>query len=648
MKLMKSIQISTIIGALLLMCLGCSDDGLYSPETRVGNIQAASDALNKAFEEGKIVKSVLPKDGNGWIIRFKDDTSINFSSDDLMNNTPYITIGSDSCWYISEDQGDTYTYLKGSNDRNVNAFDSIIGSDRILSDVVMPKEESQSLIKAISEDNYAHTLSIGLNDGNIFKFPKTDNVFYTFSIEQKDNKVNIPNDFIYCIGMNKLVAISPYLIDKSHLVARFSTPDNNKVYVRNVEQISGVNDNDFSDGVNYHIISPDGDNNNIKIYLQNTGLPVVCINTPDSKPITSKTEWMDDAEITIYNANGSINYSDNKLQIRGRGNSTWSFPKKPYALKLNKKAEILGMPKHKRWVLLANWMDRTLLRNDFAFEIARNTGLEWTPRGQFVEVILNGNHLGNYYLCEQIKVDKNRVDIAELTEKDIEGENITGGYLMELDVYYDEVNKFKSKIRELPYMFKEPDEDVLQPVQFKYMEDFVNQMEELLYSADWLEKREYEKYMDLNSFVDWWFIYELSMNSEPNHPKSSYVHKDRNGKLSAGPVWDFDYWTFMPINTNRFGIIEAIYYDRLFQDPEFVKIVKKRWQTLKPKFKSVPNKIRSQASIIRHSERFNHELWPIWITVNDDVDLSFKDAVNRMINAYESKLSWLDQRIQGL
>ena len=154
--------------------------------------------------------------------------------------------------------------------------------------------------------------------------------------------------------------------------------------------------------------------------------------------------------------------------------------------------------------------------------------------------------------------------------------------------------------------------------------------------------------MELNAFGDWWFIYELSMNCEPNHPKSSYVHKDRNGKLSAGPVWDFDYWTFMPINTNRFGIIEAIYYDRLFQDPEFVKIVKKRWQTLKPKFKSVPNKMRSQASIIRHSERFNHELWPIWITVNDDVDLSFKDAVNRMINAYESKLSWLDQRIQGL
>lgn len=643
----KCILTGTIIGVLSLMCVGCSDDGLNNPETRVGNIQAASEALNKALEEGQIVKSVLPTEGNGWILRFKDETSINFRSGDLTSDTPYITIGSDSCWYISEDQGETYTYLKGPNGENINAFDHIQGSDKILVDIVMPKAGSQSLVKAISEDNYAHTLSIGLNDGTLYKFPKTNNIFHQFSFEQKDNHV-IPDDITYCIGMNKLVAFIPYLFDKSHLVARFSTPDNNKVYVREVEQTSGVNDNDFSDGVNYHIISPNGDNNIMRIHLQHTGLPVVSINTPDSEPVTSKTEWMEDAEITIYNTDGTINYSDDKLQIRGRGNSTWYYPKKPYALKLNKKAEILGMPQHKRWVLLANWMDRTLMRNDFAFEIARNTGLEWTPRGQFVEVILNGNHVGNYYLCEQIKVDKNRVDIVEMTEEDMEGDDITGGYLMELDVLYDEVNKFESAIKGFPYMFKEPDEDVLQPVQFKYMEDYVNQLEELLYSEDWLDKREYEKYIDLSSFADWWFVYELSMNSEPGWPKSSYMYKDRNQKLFAGPVWDFDWGTFMPERSNEYMIKGAIYYDRLFEDPEFVKIVKNRWQILKPQFESVPNTIRSQANKIRHSEWINHELWPISSIVNGDEYMSFKDAVNRMINAYELKLSWLDQQIKGL
>ena len=140
------------------------------------------------------------------------------------------------------------------------------------------------------------------------------------------------------------------------------------------------------------------------------------------------------------------------------------------------------MPKHKRWVLLANYLDRTLLRNHVAFHIAMLTDLEWTPRGQHVELILNGEYRGNYYLCEQIKVDENRVNIHEMESSDIEGEALTGGYLMELDNHYDEVNKFKSQIRELPYMFKEPDEDVLTAEQFAYMQDYVNDFENALYN----------------------------------------------------------------------------------------------------------------------------------------------------------------------
>ena len=646
---MKQIHNNIWVGIFFfsLLFVSCSSEELfYKSEIVVWSVQDASEALNTALEEGKIVKSVLPKDHDGWMIRFKDDTSIDFNNRDFEGITPYITIGSDNYWYVSEDQGDTYTYLKGTNDKIINAFDDIKESDKILTDIVLPKQkDSKSLIKAIIENNYAHTLSIALLDDKVYSFKKTDNIFYDFSIKQEDNK-GIPNDFTYCIGMNKLVVFTPYIFDKTNLISRFSTPADNKVYAKMIEQTSGVSANNFMESVNYNIVSPDGDNNTYTVLLQHTGLPVVIINTPDSKAITSKTDWMDDTEITIYKNDGTIDYTDNKSQIRGRGNSTWDYPKKPYALKLNKKSEILGMPKHKRWVLLANWMDRTLMRNEFAFEIARNTDLAWTPRGQFVEVILNGKHIGNYYLCEQIKIDENRVNIAEMKETDIDGDNITGGYLMELDVYYDEVNKFKSAYRELPYMFKDPDEDVLQPAQMEYLKNYVNSMERDLYAENWLENREYTEYMDVNSFIDWWFVHELAENGESGWPKSSYMYKDRLGKLTAGPVWDFDWGTFIP-NRQYFFIKNAIYYGRLFQDPEFGKLTKERWQTLKPKFESIPNKIRSQAEAIRHSEWINHELWPVTSTENLDQDLSFKDAINRMINAYESKLKWLDQQIEG-
>lgn len=386
--------------------------------------------------------------------------------------------------------------------------------------------------------------------------------------------------------------------------------------------------------------------------ILNTGLPVVFISTPDHAEIVSRDEWMGGVSIVIKNADGTIDYCDDSLQIRGRGNSSWDYPKKPYALKLSSKEKILGMPKHKRWVLLANWMDRTLMRNDIAFHISDLTGLEWTPQGEFVEVVLNNVHIGNYYLCEQIRVDKNRVDIAEMTEADIDGEAVTGGYLIELDTYFDEVNKFRSATRSLPYMIKEPDEEVLQPAQFSYIRDYIDTMEKKLYAKDWLATREYADYMDLSSFVDWWFVHELMMNDEPAYPKSSYMYKDRAGKLKAGPVWDFDWKTLVPYKVSTWTAKTDIYYARLFSDPQFVALVKERWAMHKPKFDTVPEYIRAVAAKIKASNEKNYRMWPLAAhrsgSTNGDQKLSYDDAVERLIDSYIAKLSWLDTQINKM
>ena len=261
-----------------------------------------------------------------------------------------------------------------------------------------------------------------------------------------------------------------------------------------------------------------------------------------------------------------------------------------------------------------------------------------------MEVVLNGTHLGNYYLCEQIKVDKNRVNVAELKETDTEEPAISGGYLGELDTYYDEINKFRSIHKNLPVNFKEPDEDVLNSQQMNWFCNYFNRIEDILYGAG---EGSYQDYIDVNSFIDWWLVHELTYNTEPNHPKSSYMHKDRNGKLKAGPVWDFDWATFIP-NIDNFRVNNAIWYGKLFEDPTFVETAIQRWNTLKPGFQSIIPFINEQAAYIRQSAIVDGNMWPINQDINGDEKMSFDAAVNRLREAYEERINELDRLIGGL
>lgn len=398
---------------------------------------------------------------------------------------------------------------------------------------------------------------------------------------------------------------------------------------------------DFSKPVTFVAVGPDGTEQEYTAVVYFSNLPVVYVSTPSA--ITSKEVWTADCEMQIWNA-GENNVTLEKVNIKGRGNSTWTYPKKPYAIKLDKKAAVLGMPKHKRWCLLANWMDRTILRNDVAFEIGhRMTGFDWTPHGEYVDVVFNGKLTGNYYLCEQIKIDNNRVDIEEMESTDIDDESITGGYLVELDSYFDEVNKFKTIYKELPVNIKEPDEDVLGSEQLNYIKNYFNDLESILYGdAD----GDVFDMIDINSFIDWWIVEELTMCYEPKWPKSSYMYKDRGGKLFAGPLWDFDYGTFRGSSVwiNK----EAIYYDALFKNDTFVAKVKERWEEVKASLSTLPDYIDAKYLSIKESAEINGKLWPINQNVNGDEKMSIDDAVERMKERYSQRVQWMDAQIVAM
>ena len=376
--------------------------------------------------------------------------------------------------------------------------------------------------------------------------------------------------------------------------------------------------------------------------VQNTGLPIVRVQTP--APVTSKEKWMEGATLRIELPDGTVDY-EGPTSIRGRGNSTWNYPKKPYALKLDAKSKILSMPSHKRWVLLANWKDRTILRNDAAFWLSRHTDLPYTVRGQFVELVLNGSHMGNYYLCEQIKINKNRVPVED------------GGLLLELDTYFDEVNRFQSELFKLPWMVKEPDEEELTAEQFDAFKQWIKELETLLKDEERVKAHEYEQYLDVDTAIDFLIVQELTGNHDfynnwpSTGPHSVYLYKQPGGKLYTGPLWDFDYHTFLPDRARMWaGADKTMYYPALLKDPDFRTRLVERWDAQKDGLKGLADYIDEMAEKLRLSEGVNHGLWPIPTTQNENSDeqMSFEKAVERMKGAFLDKWSWMDAHIREL
>ena len=148
-------------------------------------------------------------------------------------------------------------------------------------------------------------------------------------------------------------------------------------------------------------------------------LPVLDLTTENAAPIVSETDYVTGSMSITPPASSTYPVFSGTMQIKGHGNTTWSLPKKPYKVKLDTKAGLLGMPSGKDWVLLANYDDKSLLRDQVAFEAGRRVGMAWTPNSQFVEVFLNGQYQGNYQLTEEIKIDKHRVNIPEMDDTDI-------------------------------------------------------------------------------------------------------------------------------------------------------------------------------------------------------------------------------------
>ena len=358
-------------------------------------------------------------------------------------------------------------------------------------------------------------------------------------------------------------------------------------------------------------------------YPQLTTVPTIYINTEGGVPVVSKDDYVN-AYVSVRGAaNEEDNITEVLTEIKGRGNSTWGMDKKPYRLKFDKKIKFLGnAAKEKNWVLLANYADKTLMRNALAFETARNMfEFGFTPSVTFVDVVLNGENLGSYMLTDQVEVKSKRVPVTEQDETTtINDPEITGGYLIEVDGFADSEISWFQTTKGMKVTIKYPKDDEINSDQSSYISNYTQQMENALFSSNYTNAETgWRKYIDEASMVDWYIACELFGNSDAWW--STYMYKERNDVFKFGPLWDFD---IAFNNDDRLGnatqkLMRTYAHDpktwiaRWWQDAGFVANVKARWaEVRKAGVKEfMINYINSTEEYLESSQQNNFQRWNI-------------------------------------
>jgi len=370
-------------------------------------------------------------------------------------------------------------------------------------------------------------------------------------------------------------------------------------------------------------------------------LPIVAIVTEGREPITSKEQYLD-ASLKIKPNGSNVSKFKADLGVRGRGNYTWTEPKKPYKLKLAEKSELLGMPESKHWALLANWADPSQLRTSAAMFLGEQTQLAWTPKTRHVEVQLNGKYLGLYQLAETVRIEENRVDIDEMSPSDTDPTAITGGYLLEHDFRREQNQEFgfvSTLGQDIVVKKPEPDakdgisEEDLAP-QLAYVSDYVNAFEASLPSG-------YAPYIDTRSFIDWYLVQELVRNPDSTFT-SNFMYKPRSEKLFAGPLWDFDIavgqrdserstagWYLRP---------GSPWYSRLFTSPAFADDARKAWAEAAPGFRGVESYLQNIDAEIKQARKSNTKRWP-------EMEPKPTDRVNFLTQWLNERTNWMESNL---
>ena len=418
------------------------------------------------------------------------------------------------------------------------------------------------------------------------------------------------------------------------------------VRVDEVVQANNETPNDFRNVVTYSYLGKDGETKKLYVKVSyDSKLPIAYLNTENSAIVESRVNTIPG---TIrFDGRKKFTSTTKKIEIRGRGNSTWTQPKKPYQIEFEDKEKPLDLPNDKRWVLLANYSDKTMLRNTVAFYMGEESKLDWTPKSEFVEVLLNGKYIGTYQLTQKVEETSKRVEIGN------------DGYLLEVD-FPDRITgeDVVFKVNGLNFKIEEPKNVVPGDSRYNYIQDYITNFHNVLISDDFLDiDRGYAEYIDLDSFVDWYLINEITKNNDAAFGSSVYMNLKPGKKLKMGPIWDFDI-AMGNINYNGNETIDGLYirdntvwFSRLFEDPEFVDRVKERFAFFESKKDALFEEIDKQAEYLEDAQGYNEfvwrtygkRVWPNYVAFD-----THQEEVDYLKDWLDQRFAWLSEAYSAM
>lgn len=405
-----------------------------------------------------------------------------------------------------------------------------------------------------------------------------------------------------------------------------------------------------------------------------SNLPIISLTT---NGLTIPNEPRIVANMAVINYNNKLNSIEDtpneynsRVTIELRGSSSLGFPKKSYGLETqdplgaNLNVSLLGMPAENDWILYAPYTDKALIRNTISYRIARDLG-RYAPRTRFCELFLNGEYQGIYELTEKIKTDKNRVDIDEMYAHETSGYELTGGYILKFD-RADDGNSGWYTANSVKIVYHYPDMYAIAEEQRNYIKAFVSEFEANLVSSNFEHPTNgYTKYINPESFIDFFFVNEITNNVD-GYRLSSFLYKDKltdGGKINMGPVWDFnlgygnaDYYnqgllTGFSYQLNAWA--SPLWWDRLLQSEKFTTELRCKWDAMrktKLNTDTIFAYIDSTTAYLDDAQKRNFNKWNIlstYVWPNQYLGGTYENEIIYLKNWINDRMIWLDNNMPG-
>lgn len=386
----------------------------------------------------------------------------------------------------------------------------------------------------------------------------------------------------------------------------------------------------------------------VEKYPKLTNLPTVYIELEGGDLSSVRHGVYSKVKITLADEYVIDSVYERSAQIKGRGNWSWSFAQKPYTVKLDEGADLLGMGKAKKWVLVTVHSDKTMMHNYMTQKLAKNMGLYGTCDNEYVDVVCNGKYAGTYVLTEKIQLHENRVALKDDKGALFEIEMVYRHTCDNCVVLYEDPSDRSKSIHMRMIEYGKWDLENLSPSQLEWMNYFmpllqehINTVSALMQEGDLLEL---ENYIDVDSFINWYLLNELTRNFDSAFVTSCYCFLDEDNILYMGPVWDYD---------TCYGIQDAAYDSSRIQDApwfaylmnnceKFKELVDARWTELRKDngvIEKFYNSIRDVSNYISRSEILQHTLYPD----SELLNVPYEEALEYFEAWLSNRLIWMDE-----